>query len=172
MMMNKKDLLSILGMGRQYSPNEINGVKTVCLQKFHWKMKNITRKLTSDLMAPLHQRKTMKTSLRQIDGRGEDVVKMKQFRGRGQNETISGLQVHTRSSPRPCYFHTASLLGSYYVHRVSTRFLLRGHHAHPVFIRSYRVVTTTKQTAPRAYRVFSTFLLYIYTQLSIQCLFV
>ena len=33
-------------------------------------------------MAPLHQRKTMKTSLRpkKIEGRGEDVVKMRQFR--------------------------------------------------------------------------------------------
>ena len=48
----------------------------------------------------------MKTSLRpeKIKRCGED---------RGQNETISGLQVHTRSLPRPYYVHTASLLGSY-----------------------------------------------------------
>ena len=67
----------------------------------------------------------MKTSLR--SGKSKDVVRS------GQNETISGLQDHSTSLPRPYYVHTASLPGSYYVHQVSNEFLPRVYHAHPVY---------------------------------------
>ena len=52
-------------------------------------------------MAPLHQRKTMKTSIRpeKIEGRGEDVVKVKKIR---VYKFILGLyHVHTTSTLSP-----------------------------------------------------------------------
>ena len=55
-----------------------------------------------------------------IEGRSENVVKMKPF------------QVY-KIILLPYYLHTASLPGSYYVHQVSNEFLPRAYHAHPVF---------------------------------------
>ena len=100
----------------------------------------------------------MKTSLRpeKIEERGEDVVKMKQFR---VYKFILGLY-HVR---------TTSTLRAYYVHRVSTRFfLLRGHHAHPVsstfLLRCHYDQADRTTRLPRFQHVLTIYL----TQLSIQ----
>ena len=92
-----------------------------------------------------------------IEGRSENVVKMKPF---------SGLQDHSTSSSRPYYVHTASLPGSYYVHQVSNEFLPRAYHTHPVYstltLRSQHDQADRTTRLPRFQHVLTAYSLLLY----------